>query len=58
MKEQVENYQQSLCVSDLSWFNKLHLKFLSIWVTSVGESDIYINNGNSQSLDRINIGTQ
>jgi hypothetical protein len=58
MEENKQNNWQLLYVSTLSSPNKLHLKFLYIWVMFVKENNIYEHSGNSLSLDKIGTGTQ
>lgn len=57
-KTEMENESSYTYISSLSSFDKLHLQFFCIWVTSVGGSDIYTHRGNSLSLDGIDIGMQ
>jgi hypothetical protein len=49
----MKNTLQLLYVSTASGFDWLHLKFLCIWMTSMGENDICIHNDSSPSGDRI-----
>lgn len=53
---QIKNTLQLLYVSTASSFDRLHLKFLRIWMTSVGANDICIHNGSSPLGDRIGNG--
>jgi hypothetical protein len=48
--------EKQLCVLTLSSFNTLHFD-VSLWVTSIRESNIYTHSVNSPSLDRISTST-